>query len=384
MSVLSLISGCASSPPVFKKAVDSSAGPIDFYQDAARIESVEILPKAMSSAIKSKSKDSLTKADINEVKNQICNGAESRVKPSFKVKVVMSKPPTGMALDRAADQKSLYFTNAEDYLKNRFFSSLTDAVRFNPLKPNLPKTNSNFNQLPADLGLNTPVCVSPKTQEIEKYYIEMRSETGSWKEEYFENLDKQFFIIWLQNQALVVPKHTKMVKSAWSRYEELDPKVLDATLTRFSSTLPLVRPGNVNGDNNSDFFKFHPNVAVSDIGWNVKGHEKPLYPLQAVFADDLHFLVQNFTFIFQRDDVQKIFGYETELKQQHYGPEYYSGKVDLEKIKRDRGFLWDQVLAKSTILKESPQDNQSTLYEVSLDFGIFCKYGVAVGDIGVE
>lgn len=393
LSALIIVSGCASTLPAFKKAVDSSAGPRDFYAEAASIEIIDILPKAISSEIRLKHKGSLSKSDIVQVKNQICNGTEPRIRPSFKVKVLMSKPPTGMALDKAADQKSLYFANAEDYLKNRFFSSLSNAVRFNPLKPDLPKTNSNFDSLmsyktgeyynPRDLGLNTPVATSPNQRDIEKYYSEVRSETGSWKEQYFEDLDKQFFIFWFKQQALIVPKLTRMVKSGWQG-QELDPKVVDATLARYSSTLPQVRPGDVDGDSNSDFFKFYPNVTVSKISWNVKGNDKPLYPLQAVLADDLHFLVENFTFVFQREDVEKVFGYEDPLHQQHYGPEFNSGKVDLEKVTRERGFLWDQTLAKSTILKESPQDNQSTLYEVSLDFGIFCKYGIAVNDVGAE
>lgn len=383
--IIVILQGCASAEPIFKQSINSS-GNKDFYQYAAKIESVEILPKTFNSTIK----DQPTKNDLDQLRNKICDNKQARVTSSFQVKIVISKPPIGMALDKAEDQKLLYFANAKHYLKHRFFSSLANAIAFNPQKSDLPKTNSNFDKLmsystegyynPRTLGLNTPVSFSPKQQDIEQYYAEMRSETGSTTERYFENIDKQFFIFFFQDQVLIVPKFTQILKSGWSN-RELDPTIVDGTLTRYSSTLPEMRLGDVNGDNSSDYYKFHPNIVVSDSGWVVKGYDKPVYPIQAVFADDLHFLVNHFTFTFQRDDVQTIFGYDDELRQQHFGPEYFSGKVDLDKIKRDRGFLWDQVLSKSTNLNPLSQDDHSTTYDVSLDFALFCKYGVAVSNI---
>ncbi|OQW48543.1 MAG: hypothetical protein A4S09_13660 [Proteobacteria bacterium SG_bin7] len=233
---------------------------------------------------------------------------------------------------------------------------------------------------------NIPFSLSQNKKEIEDFYRSLPYLPLFRERRWIENIyspdfhiDMPFLAVVSTNRsALLVPKAASFWEMGWDRYNGNPiPQSLNVSAVAESSdTLPVL------GTPLDTFYKHVP-VMISEYGWKIKD-QSVLYPMQIAFAEDLNFLMEHYTFTLSREALEKEMGVADPLSRQHYGPEYHSGKFQAHVAIDNRGYIWEQVLKQATSMKEAPQADGSTAFSLTLDMGLFCRYGTPISELQSE
>ncbi|MEN0059630.1 MAG: hypothetical protein AAGB31_12395 [Bdellovibrio sp.] len=405
---------CATQPigperidPATAKVTDQQK-PEGIIEDAARLRGFTVFPESVRTTMTSVSKASGdTKKTYRDVQNLICNGNQPKLNGEFQIKVLPpQKAPKGTPLDKVTEAKKDFLFHARIYLKTRFFFTAASKpiTRFSKMDKGVQVFEDHeYNPDYADYmsvgndsenqyklrgqQYNIPFSLSQNKKEVEDFYRSLPYLPLFRERRWIENIyapdfhiDMLFLAVVSTNRsALLVPKAASFWEMGWDRYNGNPiPQSLNVSAVAESSdTLPVLRTDPL------DTFYKHVPVMISEFGWKIKD-QGVLYPMQVAFAEDLNFLMEHYTFTLSREALEKEMGIADPLSQQHYGPEYHSGKFQAHTAIDNRGFIWEQVLKNATSLKEAPQADGSTAFSLNLDMGLFCRYGTPASELQSE
>lgn len=369
--------------------------PENIVEDAARIREFNIFPKAVTTSLNNGfAQGGENRKTFSNIKNFLCNGDKPKIRPTLSVKVIPPKAPKEIALDVVVEAKKNFLKYAKYFLQTRFFSSTVPdkgGVEVNPDYSAILK-NNNDTRPPRNLMYNFPVIKSQGKSEIEKFYQTLlyvpRFYELRWIENFNEpnsHIDSQFFSLWLGDTSVIlVPKAGLFATAGWDDDRRpTKPFFTTAAMAESSDTLPKIKSGKIGDDSDHDFLKKISHVMGSEYGWQ-SDEQGLVFPLQAAFSKDLEFLYDHFTFIFSRDSIKQAFGYNDELVTQHFGPDFFTEKFSPAVALQNKNMIWSLVLWKSTELKESQQSDGTVLYDVSLNFKLFCQFSTPVADLQSE
>lgn len=397
---------CATTPPAYQRVDPPSGGladvdvPRDIFGDAARTKRFVIFSKSISDKLTSYAAEESNGQDASkQIKNLICEGSKGKVRPVFNVKVIAPKAPKGVPLEQVTESRKKFFEYAQYFLKTRFFASMIDRDLINPRPPKV-RLNADYQNILSEDALSAepkikdkrysiPIQLDTKRQALEDFYLNLpyvpKFTETRWIERWNEpneNIDQQFFGVLVgEKSTLLVPKAANFIEVGWN-YEgdQIEPKAFYGAIAEFSNTLRQTKSGLIGQPRNEDYFRKRVHVVASEYAWDFPQIGKA-HPVQAAFAHDLEELVKRYAFVFSRESVEKLFGYTDPTVQQHFGPDFYTGKFNQTTAINDRQYIWEMFLWRATSLKEAPQPDGSVIYMVTLDMKPFCELGVAVTDL---
>lgn len=409
IAVTLICSSCALSPVLNPVRIDSAQSaknsteekPEGLIEDAARLRPFNIFPESVSDSIDRIYKSGGDKKDTyREIQKLFCGaGGEAKVNGEFQVKVMPPQKARGKPLDEVTKSQKDFLYYARSFLKHRFFltSAVKPATRFtgstriydyNPDYAKYMLAKANDNESEPDLSeIIVPLMPSRTKKDLEKFYSDLPYLPlfleSRWMKQPDFQLDKFFFSIILENKsALLVPKASKVLYfSDDSPYafknNRPSPKIGIGAITESSDTLEALQTGPLNT------YYTQVQVMPSDYGWKIKD-QQVIYPLQVSYSKELNFLMAHYTFILSREILEKEFGITDPLMQKNLGIDFNSGKFLPSNSIENRGLIWEQVLIKSTSLKESPQADTSTVFSLTLDMGLYCRLSSSVMDLQSE
>jgi hypothetical protein len=412
--VLSLLcSSCATSPVTTPERINAQGSTGEesqgLLEDAAKVRSFNIYPDAVSTSIDRLYKNGSGKKETyREIQKLFCNGNQSKLNAEFHVKVMTpQKAPSGTPINQITKAQKEFLYYARLYLKNRFLltSGEKPVTRLKRLRGGvMAYEDHDFNQdylryilkddkeYGAELRgqqYTIPFMKSQSKKDVESFYSSLQYMPMFLEKRWIENpnnpdfhIDQFFFsIISSSRSALIVAKASPYLAVGyddqyWHSFfgNQPAPRFGVAAIAESSDTLEVLPTSPL------ETYYNHGQVMVSDVGWQMKAHE-PIYPLQVAYARDLNFLIEHFTFILNREILEKEFHISDPSAQQALGVDFNTGKfVPSEGIDR-KGFIWNQVLRRSTLLKEAPAGGGATEFTVTLDTSLFCRYGSPVTDL---
>jgi len=417
--------------------------PIGMIEDAATLSEdhlfSDIVAAKIASAVNEKADP---KAAIQNVQAALCDGKRPRVSPSYKIHLIVPKPPKGTPTDDAAKARMDFIKIARDYLKNHYLYSATVAYSD-------PKTSNEMEQGSfalyfaatenrevkgnryslRGLTLALPVVFGQNRKEVEAYYSNLRllpNAHGYGRDYHYDGYFKSI-VFPKEHTAILAPQVFTFVGVGWERYYgkplETNLGLGDATDNFMlpAESIDECKPTSCRHTALDESMKWgslarEARFTVSSYGWKIDGLKNiywghpelsttaPLYPLHPSSMSDLRALMELFVISLPKETICKVefpngqsadgpdgrqhidcatYGKEsdstTDLRS--WGYDYDSGTFSGKEAVAANSQIWEKVLANQTLLKEAVQPDNSVLYELGLDLSLFCQYGVPVSDL---
>lgn len=317
------------------------------------------------------------------------------------------KAPGGTPIDKITNSQKDFLFYARLYLKNRFFLTSGDkpVTRLKRLRGGvmnfedhdfnqdyigwMARDDKEYGSSLRNQHYDIPFLKSQNPKDAEKLYSSLPYVPLFLEKRWIMDVNNpdfhidQFFfsIISLNRSALLVSKAAPYLDVTyddqyWKSFfgNNPAPRFGVGAIAESSDSLQALPTNPLNTYYN------HGQVMTSEYGWQMKGHE-PMYPLQVAYASDLNFLMEHYTFILSREILEKVFHIFDPLIQQYLGMDFDTGKFVPSNAIDNRGLIWNEVLRRSSLLKEAPLGGGITEFTLTFDTGLFCRYGSPITDL---
>lgn len=365
--------------------------PVGIVEDAMRLESTPLFDQATYQRIESAAKSAKDIPSLQtKIRDAVCDGEQPRSQPKLTVRLILSRPTKGEALDVVAERNRVFINEAKIYLKQYWLneSSRLEIARekfnsdFDLYKKDLVDTNLERKWASHRISVGVPFIAGSTAKDAEKYFASshatpnLRPIEQTGPNEWFPG--RSFLSLAFPNHTFVMSnKVSDFLISVWGQNSygtEMDSEIAhDVQLGPMTTFRYFGMSDGFNYRNNAFF-------TPSKSSWKLKDGSIA-NPLVLSHFDDLAALKSGFSFRIPKEELARVFKTSSPLYLQYFGYDYDSGKYAASLAIAHQDYIWQHVLANQTEVTQSSQEDGSVTFELKPSFEIFCKYGVPASSL---
>lgn len=365
--------------------------PVGIVEDAMRMESTPIFDEATYHRIENSVKGvkDLAEAQV-KIRDAVCDGTNPRSQPKLTVRLILSKPMKGEALDVVAERNRVFINEAKIYLKQFW---LNEGSR-----PNIAtqKYNSDFEMYKTDIvdtnlerkwashrfSAGVPFITGNTAKDAEKYFAQshatpnLRPIEQTGPNEWFPG--RSFLSLAFPNHTYVMSnKVSDFLISVWGQNvygTEMETEIAHDVQLGPMTTFRYF--GMSDGFNYRNTALYQP----SSNSWKLSDGSIA-NPLVMSHFDDLAVLKSEFSFRIPKEELARLFGARSAFNLQYFGYNYDTEKFAASQAIAHQDYIWQHVLANQTEVTQTSQEDGSVTFELRPSFELFCKYGVPASSL---